>query len=297
MPLCALLLACQTAAPQQQPVRQAVAVQTVSLRMAPSTNENRPVSVELARVPTTALVEELLAMDTGAWFGEPGDRFRNTHADGVYDFWEMVPGEDTGPFDVRVPGRHAAVLFCDVGGRLPMRFERDGDVLITVSNEGCTIAGGCASREPGVLDIAWAGRPCAGRRGPRSVWPANVRYIAFETSERVNRNAPVAVELVRTGDDELLEELLDITTDGWFSGPGHEFRLARPDLLVDRWELPPGGSFGPYDVRAQRGLAAVLFCRTPLSPGPVLLDPSATVTIDIDDGGCAPAGAMDDQGP
>lgn len=267
---------------------QTVSVQTVSFRVAPDTNDNRPVLVELARVPVGGLVDELLAMKTDAWFDEAGERFRTTHADSVYDYWEVVPGEETGPYDVGVRSELAAVLFCDVGERLPMRFERDGDVLISVSDDGCTVGGGCASREPGLFELTWVNHPCAGRRGARSSWPSNVREVAFETAEGANGNAPVTVELVRTGDDEVLEGLLDISTDGWFGAPGKEFRLARPNLLVNRWELPPGGSFGPFDVRARRGLAGVLFCQTASSLGPVLLDRGDIVVVDIGETGCAP---------
>ena len=167
-----------------------------------------------------------------------------------------------------------------------MPFERDGDVLVSIGDEGCSLAGGCPSRRAGLLSVSWGGRTCTGRAVPRPDYPARIREISFEVAEGANGAWPVSVELVRTPDAALIEELMDIDTRVWFGDVGAEFRNANPDVRFDSWEVVPGTAAGPYDVRVNGRVAGVLFCRVAGSFGPTLLGPETAVVVEIDGDGC-----------
>lgn len=266
-----------------------LAVETLTLRMAPGVNDSWPVPVELVRVADPAAMDRLLEMNAADWFGGAGEAFRVANTDALYDAWEVVPGTTTGPFDIRVAGRYGGVLFCDLRGeepQLPVRFERDGDVLVSIADEGCTLAGGCASRRPGLLSVSWGGRTCVGRAVPRPEQPTRIREISFDVERGANGNWPVSVELVRTPNQALVAELLDIDTRVWFGEVGEEFRNANPDVRFDSWELVPGTSAGPYRIPLDARVAGVLFCNAEGSFGPILVEGAVAQTVLIGPGGC-----------
>ena len=264
-------------------------VESVTLRMAAGINDDWPVPVELVRVTDPDSLEQLLAMNAADWFGGPGEAFRVANTDALFDAWEVVPGTTTGPFDVRVQGRYSGVMFCDVRSEEPqlaVPFERDGEVLVSIGEQGCTLAGGCVSRRPGLLSVSWGGRTCAGRALPRPDYPTRIREISFEVAEGANGDWPVSIELVRTPDGSLVEQLLDIDTRVWFGEVGEEFRNANPDVRFDSWEVVPGTIAGPYDIAVGGRVAGVLFCRAPGSFGPILLGRDAAVIVTVGSGGC-----------
>jgi len=128
---------------------------SVILSMDESVNERWPVSVELVRVDDATLVEQLLSLGTDSWFGKQGSAFVVANPRAIVNSWEIVPGTRVGPQRVKVRGRLAGVLFCKLRGDEPpppIRFERDGDVIIHVTDEGCVLEGGRPSREPGILN-------------------------------------------------------------------------------------------------------------------------------------------------
>lgn len=283
--LAAVLAGCAANAPAPA----VLTVETVTLRMASGVNDDWPVPVELVRVADPAALDQLLAMNAADWFGDAGEAFRVANTDALYDAWEIVPGTTAGPFDIRVPGRFNGVLFCDVRGEDPQLaapFERDGDVLVSIKDTGCALAGGCASRRPGLLSVAWGGRTCTGRALPRPEYPTRIREISFEVAEGSNGNWPVSVELVRTADGSLIEQLMDIDTAAWFDELAEEFRNANPTVRYDSWEVVPGTVAGPYAIRLDGLAAGVLFCRASGSFGPIPVGPAASAVVVIDAGGC-----------
>ena len=264
-------------------------VESLTLRMAAGVNADWPVPVEMVRVSDPAALDQLLAMNAAGWFGAEGEAFRVANTDALYDAWEVVPGTTTGPFDVRVSGRYQGVLFCDVRGEQPLLavpFERDGDVLVSISDDGCTLAGGCVSRRAGLLSVSWGGRTCTGRALARPEYPTRVREISFEVAEGANGNWPVSIELVRTTDGSLVDALMDIDMRTWFSEVGDEFRNANPDVRFDSWEVVPGTVAGPYDIAVDARVAGVLFCGAAGSFGPVQLGPDAAVVVEVGASGC-----------
>ncbi len=264
-------------------------VESVTLRMAAGVNDGWPVPVELVRLADGAAMDELLEMNAEDWFGGPGEAFRVANTDALYDAWEVVPGTTTGPFDVRVAGRYGGVLFCNLRGeepQLPVRFERDGDVLVSIADDGCALAGGCPSRRPGLLSVSWGGRTCVGRALLRPDRPTRIREISFEVESGANGNWPVSVELVRTPDQAMVNELMDMGTRVWFSEVGDEFRNANPDVRFDSWEVVPGTVAGPYRIPLDARVAGVLFCNADSAFGPILLDAAASQTVFIGSRGC-----------
>ncbi len=118
-------------------------LETITLTAQRGVNGDWPVPVELVRLRDPALVREALRIETRSWFGEAGDAFRSAHAEERYDAWEVVPGGVVGPQMMQVDRRVAGVLFCGTrSSPPPLRFERDGDVVVHIGDEGCSITGG-----------------------------------------------------------------------------------------------------------------------------------------------------------
>lgn len=128
---------------------------SIIISMEESINESWPVSIELIRVNDAALVEELLSIETKSWFDKKGSAFVVANPQAIINSWEIVPGTRVGPQRVKARGRLAGVLFCDLRGEEPppaLRFERDGNVVIHVTDDGCVLEGGTPSKEPGILN-------------------------------------------------------------------------------------------------------------------------------------------------
>ena len=115
---------------------------SITLRMDQQANENWPAKVELVRVGDMNLVNELVGMPASDWFGPAGATFRNSHPEAHYNYWELPPGSLLGPYDMRVRGRLAGVLFCDTRSpQPPLRMESHLHAEIAVGTEGCTVTG------------------------------------------------------------------------------------------------------------------------------------------------------------
>lgn len=103
-------------------------------------NGNRPVRVTLVQAQEMPLVSDLLRTLPSAWFGEAGEAFRAAHPRVYYDDWEVVPGTAPGPFPLAVSEWVSAVLFCAVASDAPaQRVETSGDLVIRISDAGCTV--------------------------------------------------------------------------------------------------------------------------------------------------------------
>ena len=128
-------------------------LETLKLVMEQGTNGNSPARVDLVRTQDAMLTNQLLAIETGAWFAGKRDAFKSAHPEALFNEWEPVPGVVVGPEELAVDVAVAGVLFCGVNnGSAPLRLERDGDVAVHISDDGCEIRGGTPSKEPGVLD-------------------------------------------------------------------------------------------------------------------------------------------------
>ena len=139
------------------PPARALELDSLTFVVGARVNEDRPVRAELVRVRDARLFDELMRIETSAWFGAGGQAFRATHPNAFYDDWELVPGRLAGPFDVAVDARVAGVLFCEMRAvSPPLSVERNGDVTVEIDDDDCVLGGGLAwSREvaPGLRRV------------------------------------------------------------------------------------------------------------------------------------------------
>ena len=115
-------------------------IRTVSFSMGFSANNNWPVAVELIRVRDADIAQSLLDIKPKDWFAEERDNFRNANPNAYFDSWEVVPGTNFGPIKAKVRGRVAGVLLCDTEkSNAPLRVFQNGNVLINITDEGCSV--------------------------------------------------------------------------------------------------------------------------------------------------------------
>ena len=278
--LAVALLAVGCAGNGQQRIEQSANLRTLTFAMDVNVNRNRPAAVELVRVADENLVDELLAIDTAAWFGGEGKAFRLANPSAVTDTWEVVPGSPSEPYDVSLKrgfgkrmlrrGKVAGVLYCDTWAPSPpSRIVRDGHVSVTVSDDGCALADPSAKR-------SLFSR--LGRRG---------RTVSFAVASGANGNRPVTVALVATKDVGLVDELLRIDGEAWFAAAGTPFREANPDVIYEAWEVVPG-DVHEARLAVMRGVTGVVFCGVPGAAALRLArsDWKRKVAIEVGDGGC-----------
>ena len=105
---------------------------------------------------------------------------------------------------------------------------------------------------------------CAGQK-EKPTKPRNTRVdsVTLVMAPQVNNNWPVAVQLVRVNDADLVRELLAIESSAWFAGEGEQFQRANPNLLLETWEIVPGTVVGPANVWSRQRLAARALLRLP----------------------------------
>ncbi len=127
---------------------------------------------------------------------------------------------------------------------------------------------------------------CAGNREkPTKPRRLSLDSVTLVMAADVNDNWPVAVELVRVADADLLRQLLVIESSGWFDGEGDKFRSANPRELFDIWEVVPGTVVGPISVKARKRVAGVLFCDL-RGRVPQRVEHQGSIVVRIEDEGC-----------
>jgi len=242
----------------------------ISFATASGVNGNRPVRVDLVRVVREGDAADLAGAASSDWFGGDGDAFLAANPEAVLDRWELVPGRSAGPFDVRLGGDYAGLLFCDAGGGAapPRRLGRGGHVTVTIDAGGCTVSGG--KRRESLLNRA--------RR-------SKLAGLQFAMPAESNDNRPMRLELVRVGNAELVAGLVRHDSDGWFGPAGRAFREDNPDALYDEWELVPGRTYGPFRLAVNRKVAGVLFCAAAGAPA-LELAWKDHVEVEVDRDGC-----------
>lgn len=140
------------------PPRRFLELESIQFTMAPAVNDNWPVRVDLVRVKEADLVSELLRIETGTWFSGRRTAFRSTNPDALIDSWEVVPGTVVGPFEAEVGDDVEGVLFCELRSPPPpLRFDRDGEVVVKIEDDSCLLTGGEPSKEKGVLGNVFDG--------------------------------------------------------------------------------------------------------------------------------------------
>lgn len=116
--------------------------------------------------------------------------------------------------------------------------------------------------------------------------PLRIETATLSLAPEANSRRPVRVSLVRVVDERLAENLLATAGSEWFEGGGREaFLAAHPTAVHDWWEIVPGTTIGPFDLRSRGVFAGVLICGVG-SRVPVRVERDGELRIGIDDDGC-----------
>ena len=127
--------------------------------------------------------------------------------------------------------------------------------------------------------------------------PLRIESATLSLAPAANDRRPVRVSLVRVDDERLAEDLLAVTGPEWFEDGGRDgFLAAHPTAVHDWWEVVPGTTIGPFDLRARGARAGVLFCD--VGPrAPVRVERDGELRIGIDDDGCRVEGGEPSREP
>ena len=137
----------------------------------------------------------------------------------------------------------------------------------------CALIAGCTGAGPEVP--AQAGRP------------VRIDSVTFEMAAEANRRRPARVAVVQFGNAILAERLLAIPAAEWFGKKGEAFRGAHPDAYYDDWELVPGLVAGPFALRVEGYVSAILFCDTDAATPPLRIGDDGDLAVHIEPEECA----------
>ena len=127
-----------------------------------------------------------------------------------------------------------------------------------------------------------------GEPGPPVV---DIESVVLEMPENTNDDWPARVHLVRVDHDDsgIHARLTAVDPTEWFDGTGaRKFEDAHPQAHLDRWEIVPGTSIGPFPVDAGffDAFTAVLLCDVESDPPPKTVALEGDLRIIVTDSGC-----------
>lgn len=107
--------------------------------------------------------------------------------------------------------------------------------------------------------------------------------VSIAAAPDANRNAAFAVDLVAANDAALADRLAGLDAAAWFTQRAQLQRDNPATLTVEGWELAPGQSVGPQEVRFPCGPDALFVFASLRAPGAhrVRLDGLRQVQVDI----------------
>lgn len=89
---------------------------------------------------------------------------------------------------------------------------------------------------------------------------APISTIGFNVDSAANGNAPIPVDLVLVGTDELIPTIMALSAAEWFTRKAQLLRDTPVDMRAESFEVVPGSIIPPRDVvRKPRPRAAILF--------------------------------------
>lgn len=95
-----------------------------------------------------------------------------------------------------------------------------------------------------------------------------VSTIELTVSQRANRDAPIAVDMVMVRKEELVDTILGLTAADWFAQRS-QFRRDYPrDVEVISWEVVPGQTLIRRPIDGGKDLWAAVVFANYLDPGP-----------------------------
>lgn len=132
-------------------------------------------------------------------------------------------------------------------------------------------------------------------RGTDSSTPLPEPYLEVESvtvnvAPETRDGWPARAALVRVETVELMDDLLDLDSEGWFGEAGEAFRRHNPDILHDVWEVAAGMSAGPFEVARKGKYGAVLFCDVGEAAPPSRFEQSGRAIIYVGADGCQVSG-------
>ena len=132
--------------------------------------------------------------------------------------------------------------------------------------------------------LAGCGGALEGDAGPVVV---DITSVVVEMSSNANDDWPARVDLVRVDDAGIYARVIAVNPAEWFDGEGRrKFEDAHPQAYLDRWEIVPGTSIGPYDLGIFDDVAAVLLCDVESAPPPKAVAREGDLRIVVTDAGC-----------
>ncbi|MCY4453038.1 MAG: hypothetical protein OXC01_13895 [Immundisolibacterales bacterium] len=127
--------------------------------------------------------------------------------------------------------------------------------------------------------------------------PLRIESATLSLAPEANARRPVRVSLVRVDDERLARDLLAMPGADWFHAGGRDsFLAAHPAAMHDWWEIVPGTTIGPFDLRSRRGRAGVLLCDVG-ARSPIRVERDGELRIGIDDTGCRIEGGSPSEAP
>ena len=130
---------------------------------------------------------------------------------------------------------------------------------------------------------------CGGGGGEEIASPARpvqIDSVTFEMAAEANDGQPARVGLVQIANANLVKQLIEIPAAEWFGEAGRKFRATHPDAYYDDWELVPGLVTGPFDLRVDEYVSAVMFCDTDAATPPLRIAEDGDLAVHIEPEGC-----------
>ena len=121
---------------------------------------------------------------------------------------------------------------------------------------------------------------------PQSARPVQIDSVVFEMAAEANGRRPARVGLVQFANPSLAEQLAAIPPAEWFGAKGEAFRASNPGAYYDDWELVPGLVAGPFAVKVDEYVSAILFCHTDAAAPPLRIDEDGDLAVHIEPAGC-----------
>ena len=122
--------------------------------------------------------------------------------------------------------------------------------------------------------------------GPEPI-VVDITSVVLVMSENANDDWPARVDLLRVDDAGTYTRLLAVDPVEWFDGTGaRKFEDANPQAYINRWEIVPGTTIGPFDLGLFDDVAAVLLCDVKSRPPPKAVPLEGDLRIIVTDTGC-----------
>ena len=135
--------------------------------------------------------------------------------------------------------------------------------------------------------LALAGCGGLGSDNGTELLVVDITSVVLEMNENANDDWPARIDLVRVDDAGTYAGLLAVDPVEWFEGVGaRKFEDAHPQAYLDRWEIVPGTTIGPYDLGLFDDVAAVLLCDVASNPPPKAVALEGDLLVIVTDSGC-----------